>query len=160
MKIAVLAVGRMKAGAERDLAERYISRAAEAGRSLGFKINEVQELSESRARDGSQRMSEEAAALSTHLVDRGALITLDERGRNLSSVDLAHWLAEQRDRGTPTVTFVIGGADGLAPDLRGRADLALAFGAATWPHQLVRVMLFEQMYRAMTILAGHPYHRA
>ena len=87
-------------------------------------------------------------------------VVLDERGKNLSSEDFAKRLASFRDQGSPAALFIIGGADGLAEDVRKDADLALAFGAATFPHQLVRILLAEQIYRALTILSNHPYHRA
>ena len=88
------------------------------------------------------------------------LVTLDERGENVDSAALARRLGQWRDQATAQTIFVIGGADGLSPDLQGKAKIRVAFGAATWPHQMVRVMLLEQLYRAATILAGHPYHRA
>ena len=147
MKLVVAAVGRLKRGAERDLAEQYRDRAAKSGRAIGLRAVETIEVDESRARRARDRMSEEAVAL-------------DARGKALSSTDLAGRLERWRDRGTPAIIFLIGGADGLAERLGGRAELALGFGAATWPHQLVRIMLLEQLYRATTILSGHPYHRA
>lgn len=159
MKLAVIAIGRMKAGPERELAERYQSRAAESGRAIGIRGLDTHELSESRARDAATRMNEEAAAIAPLLPERGRLIVLDERGKNIASADLATFLGRERDAGAPATTFIIGGADGVAPELRAKADLVLAFGAATWPHQFARVMLYEQIYRAITILSGHPYHR-
>ena len=87
------------------------------------------------------------------------LVALDERGQNVDSAAFARHLGRWRDEGTNTI-FTIGGADGLSPDLQRKAKLRIAFGTATWPHQMVRVMLLEQIYRAATILAGHPYHRA
>ena len=88
------------------------------------------------------------------------LVTLDERGDNIDSAGLARHLGRLRDQAAASTVFVIGGADGLSPDLQGQDKFGLAFGTATWPHQLVRVMLLEQLYRAATILSGHPYHRA
>ena len=85
-------------------------------------------------------------------------VILDERGENVTSASFAGHLQGWRTQGRPAAVFVIGGADGLAPSLRERADLAIAFGTATWPHQLVRIMLLEQLYRAVTMLSGHPYH--
>ena len=86
-------------------------------------------------------------------------MVLDERGKTLSSPELATQLAQWRDTGRQDAAFVIGGADGIGPGLRARADLAISFGRMVWPHMLVRVMLAEQLYRAATILAGSPYHR-
>ncbi len=105
-------------------------------------------------------MIEESIALANVIPDRAVIVLLDERGDNLDSAALAAQLRRWRDDGRPAAVFVIGGDDGLAPSLRDKATLRLAFGAATWPHQLVRVMLLEQLYRAVTILSGHPYHRA
>ena len=105
-------------------------------------------------------MVEESIALANVIPDRAVTVLLDEHGDNLDSAALATQLQRWRDDGRPAAVFVIGGDDGLAPSLRDKATLRLAFGAATWPHQFVRVMLLEQLYRAVTILSGHPYHRA
>jgi len=88
------------------------------------------------------------------------LVVLDERGKNVDRSTFAGHLGRWRDESVANTIFVIGGADGLSPDLQRKANLSIAFGAATWPHQMGRVMLLEQVYRAATILAGHPYHRA
>ena len=160
MRVAVIAVGRLKQGPERELADRYHERFDEVGRKLGFRELVIHEISESRARDAATRMAEEAAAISTHIPEKSILVALDERGQNLDSTVFARNLAHWRDEGSAHTIFVIGGADGLSPELRRKAKLAIAFGSATWPHQMVRVMLLEQLYRAATILAGHPYHRA
>jgi 23S rRNA (pseudouridine1915-N3)-methyltransferase len=160
MRVAVIAVGRLKQGPERELADRYHERFDEVGRKLGFRELVIHEISESRARDAATRMAEEAAAISTHIPEKSILVALDERGQNLDSSVFARNLGRWRDEGSAHTIFVIGGADGLSPELRRKAKLAIAFGSATWPHQMVRVMLLEQLYRATTILAGHPYHRA
>jgi len=160
MRLVVAAVGRLKRGPERELAERYRARAAQAGRAIAFRGADEIECDESRARRAEDRMAEEAAVLAASLPERGAIVALDAAGRSLTSEALAAQLAAWRDAGRPAVTFVIGGADGLAPALADRAELRLAFGAVTWPHQLVRIMIWEQIYRAVTIIAGHPYHRA
>ena len=159
MRLIVAAVGRLKAGPERELAEHYRKRAGDAGRQVGVRDVEIIEIRESRAADRDKRILEESIALANIIPDAGAVVALDERGRNLDSHTLAAQLATWRDAGRPSVAFVIGGADGLAGDLKKNADLLLAFGAVTWPHQLVRIMLLEQVYRAITILMGHPYHR-
>ncbi|MCK1738008.1 23S rRNA (pseudouridine(1915)-N(3))-methyltransferase RlmH [Bradyrhizobium sp. 138] len=160
MRVAVIAVGRLKQGPERELADRYFERFSEAGGKLGFRGLSVYEVAESRARDTATRMTEEAAAISVHIPEKSILVALDERGQNLESTVFARHLGRWRDEGAGHTIFVIGGADGLSPELRRKAKLAIAFGSATWPHQMVRVMLLEQLYRAATILAGHPYHRA
>ena len=101
------------------------------------------------------------AVLLERAIPTGALIaTLDERGRVMSSIEFAEQLAKWRDGGRQDVAFVIGGADGIDPTLRGKAEFSLSFGRMVWPHMLVRVMLAEQIYRAATILGGGPYHRA
>ncbi|WP_322515094.1 23S rRNA (pseudouridine(1915)-N(3))-methyltransferase RlmH [Rhodopseudomonas palustris] len=160
MRLTVIAVGKLKQGPERELAERYRARFDDIGRKLGFRGLDIHELGESRAREAAARMAEEAAAIAALVPDGGTLVTLDERGKSVDSAAFAAQLGRWRDESVPGTVFVIGGADGLLPELRRKAKLCLSFGAATWPHQMVRVMLLEQIYRAATILAGHPYHRA
>ncbi len=160
MRLIVTAVGRLKEGPERELAERYRKRAEQAGRRIGFRDVEMLEVRESRAQDASKRMTEEAIALLSVIPEQAALVLLDQRGHNRDSAALAQQLARWRDDGRPAAVFVVGGDHGLSPLLCDKATLRLAFGAVTWPHQLVRVMLLEQIYRAVCILSGHPYHRA
>jgi 23S rRNA (pseudouridine1915-N3)-methyltransferase len=160
MRVVVAAVGRLKQGPERELAERYRKRAAEAGRSAGLSAVDVIEIKESRAADTARRMVEESIAIANVIPERAATALLDARGETISSAAFAGRLQEWRQQNKPAVVFIIGAADGLAPSLREKASIAIAFGTATWPHQLVRVMLLEQLYRAVTILSGHPYHRA
>jgi len=160
MRLVVVAIGRLKQGPERDLAERYRERFDDVGRKLGFRGLDIHEIPESRARDPATRMVEEALAISAAIPEKSLLVALDERGDNLDSAAFARHLGRWRDEQVGQTIFTIGGADGLSPDLRRKAKLRMAFGAATWPHQIVRVMLLEQIYRAATILAGHPYHRA
>jgi 23S rRNA (pseudouridine1915-N3)-methyltransferase len=160
MRLVVVAIGRLKQGPERELAERYRERFDDIGRKLGFRGLAIHEISESRARDAATRMAEEASAISALIPEKSVLMALDERGKSLDSAAFAQYLGRLRDQSVANTIFTIGGADGLSPDLRRKARLTIAFGAATWPHQLVRVMLLEQIYRAVTILAGHPYHRA
>lgn len=160
MRIVVAAIGRLKRGPETELSERYRKRAAQTGRSLGLREIEIVEVRESRAGDAGKRVLEESIALANIIPQNAAVVLLDPRGENLDSAGLAARLAKWRANGRATVVFLIGGADGLATTLREKAELRLSFGTATWPHQLVRVMLLEQIYRATTILTGHPYHRA
>lgn len=160
MRLLVIAVGRLKQGPERELAERYRKRFDDLGRKLGFRGLDICEIPESRAREAAARMAEEAAAISAAIPESSVLVTLDERGENIDSSALARRLGQWRDQSVANTIFVIGGADGLSPELQAKQKFKLAFGAATWPHQMVRVMLLEQLYRAATILAGHPYHRA
>ena len=160
VRIIIAAVGRLKQGPERELAAMYRKRAEAVGRPLGLREVEIVEIRESRAQDAERRRVEESIAIANVIPERAVVAILDQRGDNLDSAALAARLREWRAEDRAAACFVIGGADGLASSLRERAKLKLAFGAATWPHQLVRVMLLEQLYRAGTILAGHPYHRA
>ncbi len=160
MRIVVAAVGRLKQGPERELAERYRKRAADAGRGIGLRAVEIIEIRESRAREMEKRVTEESIALANVIPDGAIAIVLDERGDNLDSVTFTGFIRRWRDQGRPAAIFLLGGADGLTPGLRDQAQLRLSFGSATWPHQLARIMLLEQIYRAVTLLAGHPYHRA
>jgi 23S rRNA (pseudouridine1915-N3)-methyltransferase len=159
MRLLVAAVGRLKQGSERELCERYRKRAEQTGRRIGFRSTEIVEIRESRAQDAEARLLEEAAALAKAVPAQAVTIALDGRGENLDSPALAARLRLWRDGGRPAAIFLIGGDDGLAASLRDKAALRLAFGAVTWPHQLARAMLLEQIYRATTILSGHPYHR-
>src|SRR3954453_16903933 len=160
MRLVVAAIGRLKDGPERELAERYRKRAEQTGRRIGFRDMDVVEIRESRAQEVGKRMIEESIALANIIPDKAVVLILDERGESLDSATLAQRLGRWRDDGPPAAVFIIGGDDGLAPSLRDKASVRVAFGAATWPHQLVRVMLLEQIYRAGSILSGHPYHRA
>jgi len=160
MRLVVISIGRLKQGPERELAERYRERFDDLGRKLGFRGLEIHEIPESRARDTATRMAEEASAISAATPAKSVLVALDERGDNIDSTAFARHLGRWRDEQVASAVFVIGGADGLSPDLRRKESLGIAFGTATWPHQMVRIMLLEQLYRAATILAGHPYHRA
>jgi 23S rRNA (pseudouridine1915-N3)-methyltransferase len=155
MRVHLCAVGRLRPGPERDLVEDYIQRFDRSGRPLGLGPFSTHEVEDKRGGG----MAAEAALLE-RAIPAGALIAvLDERGSLMSSPDFAAQLAKWRDGGRQDLAFVIGGADGIAPELRQRADFALSFGKMVWPHMLVRVMLAEQLYRAASILAGAPYHR-
>lgn len=160
MRIVIAAVGRLKSGPETELADRYRKRAEQTGRNLGWKGVEVIEIRESRADDAQKRMLEESIALANIIPDKSAVVLLEESGKNLDSAGFATQLSKWRGDNKPAVVFMIGGADGLAGSLRDKATLRLSFGSATWPHQMVRILLLEQLYRASTILSGHPYHRA
>ncbi|MEM1238166.1 MAG: 23S rRNA (pseudouridine(1915)-N(3))-methyltransferase RlmH [Pseudomonadota bacterium] len=156
MRVTVCAVGRLRAGPERDLIDDYTTRFERTGRALGLTSLTITEV---EAKKGGG-MAEEAALLERALPSGAALCCLDERGKLLSSPVFASRLARWRDDGTQDLAFVIGGADGIDPALRARADMALSFGKMVWPHMLARVMLSEQLYRAASILSGSPYHRA
>ncbi len=156
MRLHVCAVGRLRAGPERDLTDDYYTRFDRTGRPLG--LGPVVEIEvEDKKNLG---MSAEAVLLDRAIPNGALIATLDERGRVMSSPEFAEQLARWRDGGRQDVAFVIGGADGIDPALRARADFSLSFGKMVWPHMLVRVMLAEQIYRAATILGGGPYHRS
>jgi 23S rRNA (pseudouridine1915-N3)-methyltransferase len=121
---------------------------------------DIVEIRDSHAGDTGRRMLEESIAIANIIPDDAAIVILDEHGESMNSASFAGRLQGWRAQNRPAVAFVIGGDDGLAPMLREKSTLAIAFGAATWPHQLVRIMLLEQLYRAVTILAHHPYHRS
>lgn len=160
MRITIVSIGRIKAGADRDLLARYVDRARKGGPSLGLSGPEIIELAESRAQRAAERKEAEAQALLAAMPERCVLIALDERGKTMPSEDFATRIGRWRDDGISDLVFAIGGADGHGTALLQRADMKLSFGAMTWPHQLVRILLAEQIYRATSILAGHPYHRA
>ena len=155
MRLTLCAVGRLRAGPERALVDDYVQRFNRTGRALGLgPLSEV-EVEDKR----NAGMAGEAQLLARALPSGARRVVLDERGARLDSRGFAQMLAQARDQGCADLAFVIGGADGLWPEFRDSADMALSFGAMVWPHMLVRVMLAEQLYRAAGILAGSPYHR-
>lgn len=160
MRIIVSAIGRMKSGPERELCDRYVDRADKAGRTLGFGAVSVREFAESRASSVNARKDEEAASLLGDMPAGALLIALDERGATPSSDEFARLLENARDRGVAALQIAIGGPDGHGPALLGASAHRISFGRLTLPHQIVRILAAEQIYRAMTILSGHPYHRA
>lgn len=155
MRVHLCAVGRLRTGPERALIDDYTTRFDRTGRGLGLGPLTLHEV-EDRKGGG---MAAEAVLLERAIPQGAVVVALDERGKLMSSPDFADRLAGWRDTGSGDLAFVIGGADGIAPGLRARADLSLSFGRMVWPHMLARVMLTEQLYRAASILAGSPYHR-
>ena len=152
MRLTIACVGRLKAGPEKTLLDGYLAR-------LNWPVT-VREVEEKRPLPAPERKKREAELL-TRIVPPGARrVALDERGRDLSSAALASLLQSWQEQRTSETAFLIGGADGLDPNLLQQTELRLSLGRMTWPHILVRVMLAEQLYRAQSILAGHPYHRA
>jgi 23S rRNA (pseudouridine1915-N3)-methyltransferase len=158
MRLIVAAVGRLK-DAEQDLCERYQKRFDAAGRALGLGPLSICEVSESRAASAVARRAEEATRLLKAAAPATARVVLEEGGKALASEAFAKWLAQTRDGGCKGLAFLIGGPDGHGPAVQGAA-LKLSLGAMTLPHGLARAVLVEQLYRATTILSGHPYHRA
>jgi 23S rRNA (pseudouridine1915-N3)-methyltransferase len=156
MRVHLCAVGRLRAGPERDLIADYAQRFDRTGRPLGLGPLTEHEVEDKK----NAGMAAEAELLARAVPAGAVLVTLDERGKLISSPEFAAQLARWRDGGRQDVAFAIGGADGIDPSLRAKADFSISFGAMVWPHMLVRVMLAEQLYRAATILGGGPYHRA
>jgi 23S rRNA (pseudouridine1915-N3)-methyltransferase len=159
MRLALICVGKLKAGPERLLFDRYLKRLVEGARGAGLVGVDLREIGESRARRPDERRAEEGAAILAALPKGGALVLLDERGASMTSEEWAADIGRARDASRTAYAVVVGGPDGLDPSLGALAHRVMSFGQMTWPHQLVRVMAGEQLYRAMTILAGHPYHR-
>lgn len=154
MRMVIAAVGRLRQGPEQALVTDYLDRFAKTGRALGLPSVTMVEVEDRRGGG----MAAEAQLLARAIPDGGVIVTLDERGRRLTSPQFATQIAGWRDQARDAC-FLIGGADGIDPALRSRADLSISLGAMVWPHMLVRVMLAEQIYRAATILSGSPYHR-
>ena len=154
MRVRIAAVGRQRAGPESDLTSDYLDRFEKTGRGLGLGSVSLVEVEAKKS-----SMSAEAVLLEKAIGAANPVCVLDERGKLMSSPDFAKLLGTWRDQGRAEVAFVIGGADGIDPTIRARADTSISFGKMVWPHMLVRVMLAEQLYRAASILSGGPYHR-
>ena len=159
MKLHVAAIGKLKVGPERQLADDYFGRVGQMGRSVGITSLTVTEHAESQAKTAELRKADEAARLLGACPAASLIIALDERGRNLSSEELAAEIKRRLDSGVSDLAFLIGGPDGHSSAVQARAGLTVALGKMTWPHRLVRIMLAEQIYRSVTILLNHPYHR-
>ena len=160
MRLVVAAIGRLKDGPERDLLGRYVSRFEPIAKRLGFTPVTWLEFPESRAASADKRCADEGAVLRNAARDAHYIIALDVAGKQLSSEAFAKSLASARDAGHKTCAILIGGPDGYAPETLAAAHLRFSLGAVTLPHALARIVLAEQLYRAATILSGHPYHRA
>mgnify|MGYP001229243717 CR=1 FL=1 len=154
MRLTLLGVGRLKDGPERDLTDDYLARTLPLARQLGFRSVDEAEVASGGGLDA------EGARLIARIPDGARGLRLDEAGENLTSTEFARRLAAWRDEGLRDAVFLIGGAEGYSADVRKAVPRSIAFGVQTWPHRLVRAMLAEQIYRAMTILAGTPYHKA
>ena len=159
MNIHILAIGRLKDGAMRQIAAGYADRTVKAGPQAGLKSLTIREFDEARGSSPNQRKAIERDKFLAALPAASIVVALDETGKNISSRALSDQIATWRDNGEKDLVFVVGGPDGLDPELVRKSRMILAFGKATWPHQLVRVMLLEQIYRVITLLLGHPYHR-
>lgn len=159
MRVILAAVGRLKDGAERDLYQRYAERFDALGRSVSLGPLKLAELPEARAQTADLRKQDEAERLIKACAGADVRVVLTEGGKALSSEAFSRWLAGRRDAGAKALALMIGGADGHGEAALAGANLQLSLGAMTLPHGLARVVVAEQLYRAVTILAGHPYHR-
>lgn len=155
MRVHIIAVGRLRAGPQKEIIDDYLERFDRTGRGQSLGPARVVEVDDRKA----SGMAAEADLLRRAIPQGALLIALDERGQVETSPDFANRIAGWRDAGRGDLAVIIGGADGIAPDLRAQADFTLSFGKMVWPHMLVRVMIAEQLYRAASILAGGPYHR-
>lgn len=160
MRLILAAIGRLKAGPERELFARYHARAQAIARAAGVAGVDSLEIDEAHGRSSEERKRAEALQMKARFPPGATLVALDERGAAMTSQGFAGLVGKTRDAGAPALVLLVGGPDGLDESLRKTASASLAFGAATLPHQLVRVLAAEQVYRAFTILTGHPYHRA
>ena len=152
-------MGRLKTGPERELYGRYVARIG-ALRRIGLEGLDLREIDESKAKTPIERMAREGRELLDLVPDGSVLVVFDERGKTDDSAAFANFIGRERDAGSRSLWFVVGGPEGVDPLVRERASAIFSFGRMTLPHQLVRVLVVEQIYRAMTILSGHPYHRA
>ena len=159
MRIQIGAVGRLKQGPAQSLCVDYLKRVELQGRAIGLRSISVHEIAESRKSTASARCTQEAERLLAAVPSGAFVCALDEHGSPLTSKDFATRLARLLDEGVGDLAFLVGGPDGHGPDVLARSDLMLSLGPMTWPHMLARAMLAEQLYRAVTILANHPYHR-
>jgi 23S rRNA (pseudouridine1915-N3)-methyltransferase len=159
MRIAILAAGLARGTPQNALVDEYLTRARTIGRRQGIVSLAVEEVAVSRLREARARIAEESERLGGRIPPGAHVIALDARGKGMTSEAFAEMLAAMRDAGARDLVFLIGGPDGLDPGSGVKVGRRLAFGAQTWPHLLVRAMLAEQIYRALTILCGHPYHR-
>lgn len=160
MRLLIAAVGRLKDGPERELYLKYAKRIDDAGRSVALGPLTLSEIAEGRQGSAGQRRADEAARLAQAAESADFTVLLDEGGKTLGSDAFARALAARRDEGRRVAAFLIGGPDGHGDAARARAELTLSLGPMTLPHGLARIVLAEQLYRAQTILSGHPYHRA
>ena len=151
MRLSLIAVGRDRDAAVEALVERY--------RERSLWPLALQTVDVKKGLTGEALKAAEGELLLAKVPDGAKLVALDERGEDLTSIQLAVRLGKWRDGGSRDIAFLIGGADGFDARIRERADLVLRLGRLTWPHMMVRAMLAEQLYRAQMILNGHPYHR-
>jgi 23S rRNA (pseudouridine1915-N3)-methyltransferase len=159
MRLLILAVGHARGTSEGALCDDFVGRAKTFGKRLGFSSVAAEEVAVSKSRETKKRIAEEGERLAARIPAGAHVVFLDARGKGMTSDGFAEMLAAMRDAGARDLVFLIGGPDGLDPGPAVKSSRSLAFGPQIWPHLLVRAMLAEQIYRALTILGGHPYHR-
>ncbi len=160
MRIIILAIGQSRTTPEATLVQDYCTRAQRTGQAVGLTQIAVHECDKKKNTNPTTQQQDEHKVLSDYLAGaQGLVVALDETGKNMTSRAFANQLQGWLDEAVPQVTFVLGGADGLHPDMRQRADMVLALGTMTWPHLLARALLAEQIWRGVSILTNHPYHR-
>lgn len=160
MKLTLLCVGKLKEEAERAIVARYLTRLGQIGAAVGLSHVQTVELMESRAASAEERKADEAGSLRKRLTAGAKVVAFDERGRHMASEDFAGLIMRWNDGGVRDAAFIVGGADGLSESFLDGSDAALSLGRLTMPHGLARAVIAEQLYRAATIIARHPYHRA
>ncbi len=158
MRVTVACIGRLK-GAEQELCDRYVKRIKGGGRQVSFDSLEIKEIGESRNKAVLARKAEEASALLAKVPTKGHIFCMDEQGKNFSTSQFSEKIMTLRDDGVRDIIFILGGADGLSQDILKQSHGKISLGKMTMPHGLARVVLLEQLYRMMTLWAGHPYHR-
>jgi len=159
LKLTIAAIGRMKAGPMAELVDTYAKRIRQAGKTAGISTLDIVDFPESRKATAPARADEEAGWLVRATPAGGVLIALDERGKPVSTAEFAKIIKNELESGSQDLVFAIGGPDGHAAELAANAKHTVSFGHMTWPHMLARVLLAEQIYRVVTILVNHPYHR-
>lgn len=153
MKLHIIAVSRVKRGPERELIDDYLKRARQMGKALG-----VRDVSEIEVEAGGGQAAE-CERLKAKIPDGAHVVLFDETGKDMSSVEFSRDMETRKDQGCPAMVFLIGGADGYTDEMKAEYSAKLRFGKLTWPHKLVRVLAAEQIYRALSLMAGTPYHR-
>lgn len=154
MHIKLISIGKLKSGPEKALIDDYVSRYNKAGPSIGLRSLTLIDLPSGGGLDA------EGDLLINAIPSGATPLRMDEHGPQLTSVQFAKKLERLRDDGLPELCFLIGGAEGYSKSVRQAVPDQLAFGPQTWPHRLVKVMLAEQLYRAVSLLSGSPYHKA
>jgi len=158
VQLKLICIGKAK-GPYRELSREYEKRISRYGRLVVRELSEVKYAGSPTPGEIIQILQREAAAIRRELTGRELVVALDAQGTSFSSVELAEWIQRQAAEGRAQMTFVIGGSLGLDDNLKREADLTLSLSAMTFPHQLARIVLLEQLYRALTITRNEPYHK-